>query len=133
MYKSEYHISGMTCQGCVNSIKKKFSSDDRIISSEIDLSSSNLKLQSTVDLKPENLNNIIRDLKKYRISYKNISSPGISNKIKISSENTTNSYSLQFTYPTPLLKLVQREGIGGLITPNTDEVTNSDLDDEIPF
>ena len=61
MYKSEYHISGMTCQGCVNSIKKKFSSDDRIISSEIDLSSSNLKLQSTVDLKPENLNNIIKD------------------------------------------------------------------------
>ena len=89
MYKSEYHISGMTCQGCVNSIKKKFSSDDRIISSEIDLSSSNLKLQSTVDLKPENLNNIIKDLKNYRISYKNISSPGISNKIKISSENTT--------------------------------------------
>ena len=70
MYKSEYHISGMTCQGCVNSIKKKFSSDDRIISSEIDLSSSNLKLQSTVDLKPENLNNIIKDLKNYNISSK---------------------------------------------------------------
>ena len=40
----------------------------------------------------------------------------------LSSENSINSYSLKLTYPTPLLKLVQKEGIGGLITPNTDEV-----------
>lgn len=41
----------------------------------------------------------------------------------ISAKNSINSYLLQFTYPTPLLKLVQKEGIGGLITPNTDEVS----------
>jgi hypothetical protein len=41
----------------------------------------------------------------------------------LSAKNSTNSYSLQFTYPTPLLKLVQKEGIGGLITPNTNEVS----------
>jgi len=41
----------------------------------------------------------------------------------MSSEKSTNAYSLKLTYPTPLLKLVQKEGIGGLITPNTDEVS----------
>lgn len=32
-----------------------------------------------------------------------------------SSENTDNSYFLKLTYPTPLLKMVQKKGIGGLI------------------
>ena len=87
MYKSEYQISGMTCQGCVNSIKNKFSTDDRIISSEIDLNSSNLNLESTVDLKPVDLNAIIGDLKKYNVSYKTNSSIGASDKDQNSSGN----------------------------------------------
>ena len=32
-----------------------------------------------------------------------------------SSENTDNSYFLKLTYPTPLLNMVQKKGIGGLI------------------
>ena len=87
MYKSEYQISGMTCQGCVNSIKKQFSTDDRIISSEIDLNSSNLNLESTVDLKPGDLNTIIGDLKKYNVSYKTFSPIDSSDKDKNSSGN----------------------------------------------
>jgi len=87
MYKSEYQISGMTCQGCVNSIKNKFSTDDRIISSEIDLNSSNLNLESTVDLKPVDLNAIIGDLKKYNVSYKTNSSIGAPDKDQNASGN----------------------------------------------
>jgi copper chaperone CopZ len=87
MYKSEYQISGMTCQGCVNSIKKQFSTDNRIISSEIDLNSSNLNLESTVDLKPGDLNAIIGDLKKYNVSYKTNSSISTSDKDQNSSGN----------------------------------------------
>lgn len=38
----------------------------------------------------------------------------------ISSENSTNAYSLKLTYPTPLLKLVQKKGIGGFIAEDPD-------------
>ena len=69
MYKSEYNISGMTCQGCVSSIKNKIETDDRVISVKIDLQSSNLNLESIKDITLEDLNFIIRDLKKYSISY----------------------------------------------------------------
>ena len=61
MYKSEYNISGMTCQGCVNSIKNKIETDDRVISVKIDLQSSNLNLESIKDITLEDLNFIIRD------------------------------------------------------------------------
>lgn len=37
-------------------------------------------------------------------------------------KNIENAYSLKLTYPTPLLKIIQKDGIGGLITPNTNEV-----------
>ena len=64
MYKSEYNISGMTCQGCVNSIKNKIETDDRVISVKIDLQTSNLNLESIKDITIKDLNFIIRDLKK---------------------------------------------------------------------
>ena len=42
--------------------------------------------------------------------------PNFKMKSKLSSsENLENAYFLKLTYPTPLLKLVQKKGIGGLI------------------
>jgi len=47
--------------------------------------------------------------------------PNFKIKGKISSvDNSTNSYFFKLTYPTPLLKLVQKEGIGGFIAPDPD-------------
>ena len=68
MYKSEYNVSGMTCQGCVNSIKNKIETDDRVISATIDLQSSTLNLESIKEINVDDLNFIIRDLKKYSVS-----------------------------------------------------------------
>jgi len=49
--------------------------------------------------------------------------PNFKMKSKLfSSENLENAYFVILTYPTPLLKMVQKKGIGGLITPNTEEV-----------
>ncbi|MAJ45045.1 MAG: hypothetical protein CMF96_09930 [Candidatus Marinimicrobia bacterium] len=57
--------------------------------------------------------------------------PNFKMKSKLTiSENLKNVYFLKLTYPTPLLNMVQREGVGGLITPGIE--SNAKKEVEIP-
>lgn len=58
----------MTCGGCVAKVKSLLESNPDIISAEPDLKTGQLEIKATEELSSDNLNEILKDHPKYRIS-----------------------------------------------------------------
>jgi len=76
-----YYIEGMTCDGCVQTIKSKLELEKKIINAEISLSSSSLLLISSKKYRLEELNEIIGSVGNYKIGIRKDNSSNFSFKI----------------------------------------------------
>ncbi len=65
--KEIYKVTGMTCQGCADSISKAISSDPYIHNVNVDLENNKLYLESNKKVSLNELNLIIKSLENYKI------------------------------------------------------------------
>ena len=68
MNKKKFSVSGMTCDGCVQSIKTKLEPEDDIDSVEVSLNDEYLLLSSKKNYKESELNDLLKSIGSYKVS-----------------------------------------------------------------
>tara|TARA_B100000424_G_C22941228_1_gene500891 strand:- start:2651 stop:3376 length:726 start_codon:yes stop_codon:yes gene_type:complete len=68
MNKKKFSVSGMTCDGCVQSIKTKLELEDDIDSVEVSLNDEYLLLSSKKNYKESELNDLLKSIGSYKVS-----------------------------------------------------------------
>ena len=64
-YQKKYLVSGMTCDGCVESIKTKLELESDILEVNINLSSTEMHLSSNSIYSTQDLNNLVKNIGSY--------------------------------------------------------------------
>ena len=64
-FQKKYLVSGMTCDGCVESIKTKLELESDILEVNINLSSTEMNLSSNKIYSTQDLNNLVKNIGSY--------------------------------------------------------------------
>ena len=68
MNVKKYSVSGMTCDGCVKSIKTKLELVDDIVSAEVSLNDEYLLLSSEKNYEESEINELLKSVGSYKVS-----------------------------------------------------------------
>ena len=84
--KHTYTVTGMTCNGCKNSVEKSLSEVPNVQNVAVDLDSSEAKIEMSKDISIETLQKFLSD--KYTIKQKNIFELTSNSKTKVEEEKS---------------------------------------------
>ena len=68
MNVKKFSVSGMTCDGCVQSIKTKLELEDDIVSAEVSLNDEYLLLSSEKKYEESEINELLKSVGSYKVS-----------------------------------------------------------------
>ena len=61
LFKHSYHVSGMSCGGCITAVKNKLSTAPDVISVQVDLAKKEVEITSSKVIKAETLQDALKN------------------------------------------------------------------------